>query len=252
MPAELVFEIKDSTAFLALNRTAKKNALDGALLRMLLDRLDEIEKNTEIKVVVLKSASRDFFCAGADLSGMKNMEQAAADLKLFAAVLKRLYGLNKPSIAQVSGVCMGGGLGLALACSLTVASRDAVFSTPEIHLGLYPLMISPLIHAHCNSRKKADQFIMTGERFSAAQALGLGMLNDVVADIDLERRVDELIQALGKADPEVIDLGKKAVRDSEGRSFGEAVDGLCLRLQDLLALPGTQKRILAFLKPGIS
>ena len=250
MDSEILLSVKDSVAHIGLNRAAKKNALNGDLLKKLLEALDEVERNSEIKVMVLASTTDAIFCSGADLSGIANVAQATSERKLYAEFLKRMRNLKKPSVAQVSGACMGGGLGLALSCDVLIASNTALFCTPEVHVGLYPFMISPLIYENFKSKKQADHFILTGKKVSAADAFELGFVTEVCSQEDLNKTVAQTCAGLARLDGAVVAQGKKAVLESKTLTYDKAVDHLGNSLDELFARPETQTKIQAFLKRG--
>ncbi len=246
----LEVSIAGGVARLSLNRPEKRNALNGELLAALLLALDDAGKNADVKVVVLNASQPAAFCVGADLSGAKDLAQAAAEQKLYAELLKRIRTYSKTTVALVEGLCLGGGLGVALACDLVYASKSAVFGTPEVQIGLYPLMISPLIYENCKSRKRADQIILSGGKLSADEAFDVGFATAVAADSEFRTFSEEKLAQLLKADSAAIVFGKKAVRDASALPFESEIDTLCGSLGELLSKPQTRARIAAFLAKG--
>src|SRR5689334_13782255 len=141
---ELRYELADGIARLTIDRPERRNALSWTVLTAMRARLAEIKDDPDAHVVVLTGAGDKAFCAGADLTGMA---EGASHLDLhdsrgeLAALFHDLWDLGKPTIARVQGYALAGGMGLALACDVVVASDDSVFGTPEIDVGLWPYMI---------------------------------------------------------------------------------------------------------------
>src|SRR3954468_18482823 len=209
-PPELRYELADGIARLTIDRPERRNALSWSVLTALRSRLAEIKADPDARVVVLTGAGDKAFCAGADLTGMA---EGASHLDLhdsrgeLAALFTDLWDLGKPTIARVRGYALAGGMGLALACDLVVASDDAVFGTPEIDVGLWPYMITvPLMRSM--PPKKALELMMTGRRVDAAEADRLGFVTRVVPVDQLDRAVDELAATLAAKSPATLRLGR--------------------------------------------
>lgn len=223
---ELLYESSDGIARLTINRPAKRNALSWSVLRALRARVAEIRADADARVLVLRGAGDRAFCAGADLTGMA---AGAGHLALhdsrgeLAGLFADLWDLGKPTIAQVHGYALAGGMGLALACDLVIAADDATFGTPEIDVGLWPYMITvPLMRSM--PPKKALELMMTGRRVGAAEALAIGFVNQVAPAADLEATVTELATGLASKSPAVLRLGRQAFYSVWDSSAAEALD----------------------------
>ncbi len=209
---ELLYRVEGGVATLALNRPERRNAVNGVVLRGMMARLEEVDRDEAARVLVITGTGEKAFCAGADLTqiqgaGVIGMHDARGTLVDF---VRRLRRLSKPVVARVNGAALGGGLGLALACDITVAADTATFGTPEIELGLFPMMIMPLIFQHATHRKRALEMVLTGQRLSAAEAQSLGFATRVVAAADLDRAVAEVCERLVSKSPAVLRLGREA------------------------------------------
>ena len=160
------YEVAGAVATLTIDNPAKRNALTMGTFAEMRDALSRAKADATVRVVVLTGAGDQAFSAGADLSGMaarpaiSTVHEARGELGRFIA---DMWSLGKPTIAKVRGYCLAGGFGLALACDIVVAAADAVFGTPEIDVGIWPMMITvPLIRAM--PPKKALELMMTGRR----------------------------------------------------------------------------------------
>jgi enoyl-CoA hydratase/carnithine racemase len=223
--SELRYELADGVARLTIDRPERRNALSWTVVRELRARVAEIRDDAAARVVVLTGAGGQAFCAGADLTGMA---AGAGHLELhesrgeLADLFGDLWSLGKPTIARVQGYALAGGMGLALACDLVIASDDAVFGTPEIDVGLWPYMITvPLVRSM--PPKKALELMMTGRRVSAAEAERIGFVNQVVPAGELDATVDALAAALAAKSPAIMALGRQSFYDVWDESAADAL-----------------------------
>ena len=223
-----------------IDRPEQRNALNAEVNRGLLAALDEARVDDGIAVVVLTGAGDRVFCAGGDLGAMRLDAGEAAlhrDRALFAAVLEGVRALPKPVVARVNGHALAGGFGLALACDLVVAAEDATFGTTEVHVGLWPYMITAVIVDHLGP-KRALELMLTARRLSAREAADLGLVNRVAPADDLDAAVDELVGGLLALSPVVLSLGKEAfgralqMRREDALPYLGAMLGLHLRTDD--------------------
>ena len=239
----------DGVATLTLNRPERRNALSPQLLDALLDALAEVKADSEVRVVVLTGAGEKAFCAGGDLGGQAMASGGAAlheGRKAFADLFQALFDLGKPTIARVQGTCLGGGLGLMLACDMAVVSEDATFGTPEIKVGLFPMMIMTLIFRNVG-RKRAMEMILTGERMDAAEAYRVGLVNRVAPSGELDAAVSALAGRVGSFSPAVLKLGRDAVYRTMDMEFDDALDFLRSQLTLNTMLEDAAVGIRAFL-----
>jgi len=208
--AEVRVERRGPVATLVIDRPERRNALSWAVVRQLRGHLESLRRDDEVRVVVLAGAGDRAFCAGADLGGMTDADDALAihDARgELAGLFRDLWSLGKPTIARVQGYALAGGMGLALSCDLVVAAEDAVFGTPEIDVGLWPFMITvPLVRSM--PPKRALELMMTGRRLDAAEADRIGFVTKVVAVDELDAAVDELADTLAVKPPGILRLGR--------------------------------------------
>ena len=136
----LRYRVDGAVARFTINREAQRNALSPEIVDLFLTGLDQAAADPDVRVVLLTGAGDQAFCVGADLGGA-TAEQSRAPFSLYAALLKRLAGFPKPTVARVNGYCLAGGMGLMLACDIVIASAAARFGTPEVKVGLFPMMI---------------------------------------------------------------------------------------------------------------
>ncbi|URX62152.1 enoyl-CoA hydratase/isomerase family protein [Luteibacter anthropi] len=191
-------------ARLTMNRPEVHNAFDDALIADLTAAIDELDRDPDVRAVVLTGAGASF-SAGADLNWMRGMAQASeddnrADSQRLARLMRRLQFLSKPTIARVNGAAFGGGVGLVACCDIAIAAEGAKFALSEVKLGLVPAVISPYVIGAIGLRQARRLFI-TGEIFAAAQALAIGLVHETVPADELDGAVDRLVALLGKGGP---------------------------------------------------
>jgi enoyl-CoA hydratase/carnithine racemase len=182
--------------------------------------------------VVLTSTHERVFSAGANLAGF------GADMPLahkhfgterFPRLFRLIGELGKPTICAARGHVLAGALGIALACDLIVAGETASFGTPEINIGAFPFMIMALIYRNV-PRKKANELLLLGERWSAQQALEAGIVNRVVPDEELAPTVEDWAGKLAGSSPVIMRLGKEAMRRQLDMPLDDALDYLRAQL----------------------
>jgi len=242
----LLFNVADNIATLTINREDRRNAISIETIKLFLKYLDQAEKDSDIRVVLITGTGSRAFCSGADLGG-----DAGGDIrqgvKIYARLLKRLAGFPKPVVARVNGACMAGGMGFMLACDIVIARNDAKFGTPEVNVGLWPMMIGALIFRN-TLRKKAMEMVLLGERLTAAQALEMGLITRVVQPESLDEAVNGVLQSLAQKSPIGIKIGKEAFHAMADMPFEAAVDFLSGKIVEVAATEDAREGITAFIE----
>ena len=186
MSDSLLLEINDGIALITLNRPDKLNALNFALIDRLMAALDAVETDDGVRAVILTGAGERAFSAGADIhefsgSVRQGRETAVRDfVRRGQAMTARLEAFRKPVIAAVNGLAFGGGCEITEAVHLAIASEHARFAKPEINLGMPPTFGGTQRLPRLVGRKRALELLLTGDPFTAARALEIGLVNMVV------------------------------------------------------------------------
>ncbi|UCH40426.1 MAG: enoyl-CoA hydratase/isomerase family protein [Gammaproteobacteria bacterium] len=242
---------------LTLDRPQQHNAFDDDLIVDLIDKLDQLATDSAVRIVVLRASGKSF-SAGADLNWMQRMAdfdeaQNYADAMQLAELMRRLNHLPKPTIARVQGAAFGGGVGLIACCDVALAAASAVFSLSEVRLGLIPAVISPYV-VRAIGERAARRYMLTAERFDAAQALRLGLLHEVVDQQDLDVRLDELIEILLEAGPSAQAAAKDLILTVAGKPVErDLIEETASRIASVRVSQEGREGIAAFLekrKPG--
>jgi enoyl-CoA hydratase len=223
-------------ATITLNDPDTRNALSPELLGGLATAFERARDEQDVRCVVLASSHERTFSSGANLGGFgadAPLVEKHFGSERFVGLFKLIGELGKPTVCAVRGHVLAGALGIALACDLIVASEEATFGTPEINIGTFPFMIMALIYRNV-PRKKANELLLLGERWSAQEALAAGIVNRVVADAELDALVAQWAGRLASKSPVIMRLGKEAMRRQLDMPLDDALD--YLRAQLTLAL----------------
>jgi enoyl-CoA hydratase/carnithine racemase len=221
----LLYDVTDHVATITINRPDRRNALSWTVMTELRQALRAAKADREARVVVLTGSGDKAFSAGADLSGMAegagftDLHDARGEM---TRLFRDLWELGKPTIARVRGYALAGGFGLVLACDVVIAADDAQFGTPEIDVGLWPMMITvPMVRSM--PPKKALELQMTGRRVGADEALAIGFVNEVVPVAELDAAVARMTEVLAGKSPAVMKLGRDAFYGVLDQSAAEAL-----------------------------
>jgi len=236
---------------LTLSRPEVRNAFNEEMIAELRAWASGIAADPDVRVVVISGAG-PVFCAGADLAWMaktagytevENVEDARRASEMFAAV----DSLPVPVIGRIHGAALGGGAGLTAVCDIAVAETDTTFGFTEVKLGLIPAVISPFVLAKIG-RSAARELFLTGRRFSAAHALDIGLVHDVVPREDLDAAVDRLVGDVAAAGPHAISAAKRLIADIWDRSADEAREHTAAALAQRRVSAEGQEGLRAFLE----
>ena len=192
----------ESMAWVNLDRPEVRNALNPELIRELTEAFDWLNSRDDIRVIILKGNGK-CFCAGADLEYMKDMArysypQNLADAERLSKLFQTIYFCNKAVIVDVHGACIGGANGIIAAADIVIAEKETKFAFSEVRLGITPATISPFVVSKIGNTA-AKELMLTGRRFTAAEAKDFRLVNVVVDEsemIDTERQyIDHFLHA---------------------------------------------------------
>ncbi len=241
-------DLADGVLTLTMNRPERRNALNTELVEALRDAFVASRTDDDVRVIVLTGAGDKAFCSGADLDPMAAAAGPYAMHRGRRAFVELLRAMRDgvPTIAKVGSHALAGGLGLVASCDLAVAADDATFGTPELRVGLFPMMIMAVIRRSLG-RKHALELLMTGDRFSAADAVRMGLINRAVPRADLDAEVAKLAATLAGHSPAVMELGRDAFYAMEDMPLDAALDFLCDRLTVNTLTEDAAEGVMAFL-----
>ncbi|MBW1682036.1 MAG: enoyl-CoA hydratase/isomerase family protein [Deltaproteobacteria bacterium] len=249
MTQDLLYEQKDRVVTLTINREAKRNAISQEMIQAFHEYLDRADGDDSVRAVCVTGVGEKAFCSGADLgatfSGQQNDKTGGP--RHYAGLMKRMARFGKPLVARVNGPCLAGGIGFMLSCDIVIARNDTFFSTPEVNVGIWPMMIGALIYRNV-SRKKATEMVLTGRRIPAPEAEAMGLITKAVDPADLDRVVAETLDNLASKSPIGMRIGKESFRVMSDMPFDEALDYLCDALLRVAATEDAREGMTAFLE----
>jgi len=241
---QLLVEVTDAVAVLTLNNPAKHNALSRDMRAALPGLLQQLQADDRVRVVVVTGAGDRAFASGADISEFAQQRTSAADRAEYdraqEAIGRAWESLAKPVIAMIRGFCMGGGLLTALQADIRIASDDSQFGIPAARLGLGYGFASVLTLMNLIGPAFTSEVLLSARRFSAAEAVAMGLVNRVVAAAELRDQVMTLARGIAANAPLTVAACKAAIREA-GRQPGQrdltrvrAMIENCYRSQDYL------------------
>lgn len=238
--AHILSRIQDQILYVTINREHKLNALNKETLAELADVIVLASKSDDIRGVLLTGAGDKAFVAGADISefsGYNSVEGEALARNGQKMVFDAIENCSKPVIAAINGFALGGGLELALACHMRIASEHAKMGLPEVTLGLIPGYGGTQRLTRIVGKGKAMEMITTGDMITAVQAEKIGLVNYVVAADELIKKTEEILDKIRQRAPLAIAGAIRAVNSSlsgEVNGFDVEIEefGKCFNTSD--------------------
>lgn len=221
---QVLVEAAGHVATVTLNRPEQRNPLSATMLRDLASAFRWCKEEPDVRVVVLTGAGR-VFCAGADLSSFDGDTSAIDKFRsrdLFVDLFLLMAELGKPIVGRINGHALAGGFGLACSCDVLVATDTATFGTPEINVGIWPMMIQAIL-SRSIPRHVLLEMEMLGDRWTATQLQSLGVINRVVTADQLDPAVEEIAHQLSKKSPVAMKLGRDSFYRQQDMEFRAAM-----------------------------
>ena len=216
-------EKRGATGWIVFDQPAKRNAINNAMWRGIPPAMKQFDADPEVRCVAFRGAGTEAFSAGADISEFEarraNQEAVGQYDGLLDQVLHSIQGSLKPSVAMISGYCLGGGVEIALACDLRYCSASSQFGVPAARLGLaynvegHKRLFETVGHA------RAREIMFLGRRYKADEALAMGLVHRVLPDAELEAYVGEVLQTLSDNAPLSI-ANTKTILEEYAKSVG--------------------------------
>jgi len=246
----IIVERRGYVALITLNRPEQLNTFDTKLAMELNQGLLEMDKDRQVRAIIIKGAGRAF-CAGIDLNEFNKMASRSTLeirdwIKLMDAHNITIANLGKPVIAAVHGAAVANGCGLAAACDLTVASEDAHFGTTAINVGLYCFGPSAPV-SRCLGKKRSLELLLTGDIIDAEEAHRIGLVNKVVPFEKLEESAMNVAQKLASKSPVALQMGKTSFYKMLDMGYNEAATYLADEFTTLCSTEDAKEGVSAFL-----
>jgi enoyl-CoA hydratase/carnithine racemase len=213
---DLLVEHRDGVATLTLNRAKSHNAINIGMYTDLRDVVAALDKDPEVKVVVVRGAGEKSFASGADITEFERERGSAAAARNYnekvAAAERALEGLSKPTVAMIHGYCIGGGAGLALSCDLRFADTRARFAITPAKLGLVYSLESTKRVVDLAGPSRAKWILMSGQQIRAQRAWELGLFDELVEPEELEKYTYDFAEVITTRAQYSVRMGKEMVR----------------------------------------
>jgi enoyl-CoA hydratase/carnithine racemase len=232
---QLLVHKRNGVGYIGLNQPGKHNAISYEMWQGISATMDDFGADENVRVIVLAGEGGKAFSAGADISQFEKKRGSADAIEIYNAAVKlaqqKLMTVAKPTIAKITGYCIGGGLGTALCCDLRIASEDSKFGIPAAKLGLgYGYhALRPLVDLVGPSFAK--EILFTARRFSAEEAYGMGLINRVLPRAELEAYIHEYADTMAGNAPLTIKACKQIVAEIVKDPDEQDLE-LCQRLVD--------------------
>lgn len=240
---------KNGIAYLVINRPKTYNALSLGCMEALIEELDSISKDQEVKAVILSGSGKGF-CAGHDLKELRNNGDRNFYEKTFETCSRLMISINElpqPVIARVHGVATAAGCQLVAACDLAVADEDARFATPGVNIGLF--CSTPMVALSRNvSNKHAMEMLLTGEFISAGRAAEIGLVNSAVPSDELDQAANGLAEKIVSKSPLTVKIGKEAFYKQKEKDLKGAYEYCSKVMVENMMARDAEEGISAFLE----
>jgi methylglutaconyl-CoA hydratase len=248
----LQIERRGASAWIWMNRPVLHNAFGETLIAELTSAFEALDADPSVRVVILAGHGKSF-SAGADLNWMKrqgaaSFEQNLDDARKLAQLYRTLSQMAKPTLARVHGAALGGGMGLACAADICVASTQATFATSEVRFGIIPSAISPYV-IRAIGKRHAYRYFQTAERITADRARELGLAHEVVAPDQLDAYVQQVVDALLAGGPLAQAAATDLIRAVAHQAVGDqVVEDTARRIAQLRSTAEAREGLTAFLE----
>jgi enoyl-CoA hydratase len=221
-PQKVLLQIEGMIGRITLNRPEKLNALDMEMLAQLQTAADTLESSSQVRVVILDSASDRAFCVGADIqawTALSPLEMWSSWTRRGHQVFDRLAQLRQPVIALLRGFAFGGGLELALTADIRIATDQATFAMPEVKLATVPGWGATARLPRIIGRAHAKQMIFSGAPIDAQRAERWGLVNEVVPASDLSAKANELTDQICRNAPISVQIAKQILNTDSSNAL---------------------------------
>ncbi|MSP78575.1 MAG: enoyl-CoA hydratase/isomerase family protein [Dehalococcoidia bacterium] len=222
----LLYDKRDHIAFITLNRPQVINAFNVAMRDSLWSALEAVRDDPDVRAVVLSGAGEKGFCAGADLSefGSAPSQHVARQVRFERGVWELWLSIPKPFVGALHGYTFGSGMEMALLCDLRLASQDGVFGLPEVGLGMIPAAGGTQTFPRQAGLSAGLEALLTARRYTAADALQLGLVHGVVSRDRLLGTAAQWAGQLTRLDPQVVGLAKRTLREGADLPLPQALE----------------------------
>lgn len=241
--SQVTVATRGAACIITIDRAAEYNTMTDVVMGQLAQALKQAEDMPGVRAIVLTGAGDKTFCAGGKLKAGPDGSPFALQPDRFdnpvAELFRAMDRCNLPIIARVNGSAFGGGLGLICACDFAVAADSAKFGTTEAKVGVFPMMILPVL-MRVIPRRRLLEMCFFAHRFSAAEARDFDIVNQVVPAVELDAAVDAMVEQIATNSPVALRIGRRAISAVTDLSFSDALN-LTQAILPILSQSGDSK-----------
>jgi len=246
--SEVLYAVRGGVGEVTINRPDQRNALNPAVLARLREIIQSANADPSVRVVTITGAGNKIFCAGADLKASQSQPGGDAFGRSdFRKLLYEITTCSKPTVALARGHVLGGGMGIVLACDLSLACDDVHFATPEIKVGMFPMIVMAFLYRRIG-RKRATEMMFLGESLPAAMAVEEGIVNHIFPREQFERASSEFIGKLLDKSSKILGMGKSAISRIADSTLPQELEYLESALLQVMASSDSHEGIQAFVE----
>ncbi|MDC1068270.1 enoyl-CoA hydratase-related protein [Candidatus Kapabacteria bacterium] len=246
----IISKIENYILEITLSRPKVKNALNAELISKLSNLLQDNQSNSKVRVVVIQG-SNGVFSSGADLKWLENIshfsyQENYSDSREFVKLINTINYYPKPIISKVEGAAIGGGSGIALASDIILATPDSFFGISEVAIGIIPAAIIHLVNLRLGETK-AREYLLTGERIPAIEALKYGMINYCIPITELDIKLNQITSRIVNNGPNAVTKVKEMQRSVSSMKKNDLSEYISETIAQLRSSAEAKEGIKAFL-----
>ena len=213
MSDKVLVKIEDNIAIVTINRPEVRNAVDKETWGLIREAFESLDKNDEVKVIIITGAGDKAFIAGADLNSLKVRTVLETMESENSSIVRIIEKVSKPTIAAINGYCLGGGCEISMACDIRIAGENAKFGQTELNVGILPGAGGTQRLRNLVGQGKAMEMILIGDIISAEEAFTIGLVNKVVPFGNLMEECLKMANKIAAKSPIAVKLAKRAVQN---------------------------------------
>lgn len=213
MSDKVLVKIEENIAIVTINRPEVRNAVDKETWGLIREAFESLDKNDEVKVIIITGAGEKAFIAGADLNSLKVRTVLETMESENSSIVRIIEKVSKPTIAAINGYCLGGGCEISMACDIRIACENAKFGQTELNVGILPGAGGTQRLRNLVGQGNAMEMILTGDIISAEEAFKIGLVNKVVPFENLMEQCLEMAKKIAAKSPIAVKLAKRVVQN---------------------------------------
>ncbi len=259
MESSVLYTVDGPVALVTLDAAERENRLDPGMVASLEEALAAADADPEVRILILRASGRVFsngmdlgkIAAGSESGGRGAAGSARDAISAYSRVLRSLSGGRLPTLCAVDAPVRAGGVGLAAACDIVIASENASFELSEVRFGIVPANVLPYLLGHRMSPQRARYLVLSGKRLDAREAERYGLADEVCSAAEFEKVVRATVKGLLRSSPAALETAKRITSEWPDLPRSEMLDRAIELLESIVTDPGTQARLRDFENGGL-